>query len=162
MNAEQNSKREKTGKRIRQIVLALFLIFLFRDSSGADWTIYKKIEKRNIEGNVLRIDTDFKSKIRAWFILKEKILDVFTTKLPIYQIDDNDVRDLQRIKGKTVRKNQWIRWVISAWKPVPDPDLLEIINGDEITFQYYLPDGRIEETTFQLDGIRESIKEVLE
>jgi hypothetical protein len=35
------------------------------------------------------------------------------------------------------------------------------MNGRQATFQYYLPDGTIKETTFSLKGAKEAIREVL-
>jgi len=35
------------------------------------------------------------------------------------------------------------------------------MNGKQVTFQYYLPDGTIKETTFNMEDAREAIEEIL-
>ena len=153
-------KKQKIAMRTRQLVIILVILSSFI-SANAEWAIYKRIEQRSKEGHVLRIDTDTNNIIRAWFILKQKTADVFKSKLPLYQVDNHDVHDLQLIKKKRVKKDQLIRWMISNRKRMPDPDLVEFMNGKEVTFQYYLPDGTIKETSFDLKGAHEAIEEIL-
>jgi hypothetical protein len=153
-------KKQRIGMRTRQLVIIL-LIQSFFISANAEWTIYKRIQQRSKEGHVLKIDTDTNNIIWAWFILKKKTAGVFKSKLPLYQVDNNDVHDFQLIKNKKVKEDRWIRWMISNSKSAPGSDLLELMNGKEATFQYYLPDGTIKETAFDLDGAREAIEEIL-
>lgn len=153
-------KKQRIGMRTRQLVIIL-LIQSFFISANAEWTIYKRIQQRSKEGHILRLDTVSESTIQAWFILKKKTAGVFKSKLPLYQVDQNTVHDLQLVKNKKVEKDRWVQWIISDRKGIHGPDLLEFMNGTEVTFQYYLPDGTIKETAFDLDGAREAIEEIL-
>jgi hypothetical protein len=153
-------KKQKIAKRIRQLV-AILLLLSSLISANAEWTIYKRIGQRSKDGHFLRIDTGSNSTIRASFILKKPTASVFKSKLPLYQVDNNDVHDLQLTKIISLKDDQWISWVISDGKGKPSPDLIELMNGKDVTFQFYLPDGTIKETTFNLEGAREAIEEIL-
>jgi hypothetical protein len=128
----------------------------------AGWNIYKQIELRASDKNMFRLDRVSDNKIRAWFILARKAPGVFQNRFALYQVDNNPVRDLNEVKGTAANKNadQWLIWPISNSLDSPSKLLLEIINGKEITFQYYLPDGMIKESKFKLEGIKQAIEEL--
>ena len=153
-------KNQITDRLYWQLVIILLILTMFV-SANADWSIYKKIEHRSKEGHIFRIDINYRRTIQAWLILKKTTAGVFETKMPLYRVDTNDVHDLRLIKNISTDKDRWIAWVISVGKGKPSPDLIELMNGREVTFQYYLPDGTIKETTFDLKGAREAIEEIL-
>ena len=154
-------KKLNVTKTIIHFVTELLILLICISAVNGEWTVYKRIEQSSKEGHLLRFDTGAKDTIRAWFILKNSRTDVFKTKLALYQIDENEVHDLKLIKAKRINKNRWIRWNISDDKRGGDLDLLEFMNGKEVIFQYYLPDGTIKETTFNLEGARKAIEGVL-
>jgi len=144
------------------VILFVLPVHYFVTPAIADWTIYKQTEVRSIEKHRLRFDHDLGGPVRAWLILKSKKSGVFESKLPLYQVDDNEVHDLQLIeKGRRVNKDRWVLWEIYGGKGPLSDALLEFMNGKEVTFQYYLPDGTIKETTFNLEGAKEAINEIL-
>jgi hypothetical protein len=153
-------KYQKMGRQFWQLVV-ISLILSTSISASAEWNIYKKAEQRNKEGNLIRFDIGPQKTIRVWLILKRKTVGAFKSKLPLYQVDNNDIHDLQLTQQKTIKEDKWIGWIISDKTGNFSPDLLELMNGKEVTFQYYLPDGMIKETTFSLEGIREAIEEIL-
>jgi hypothetical protein len=146
-----------------RMLIVLFLL-VFSKPTSADWSVYKKAEVRSENGHKLRIDRYQKGEIRGWLVLKRKIPGVFESRLPLYQIDDNKVHDLEEIKNKISindNKDRWIRWAISDKNEPISSDLLEFMNGKLATFQYYLPDGTIYEATFKLKGAKKAIEAVL-
>ena len=145
---------------LRYINILIFLCFV-TCAYADNWTTYKKAEIRSKEKNIFRIDCVSNSSVRAWLILRNAPEGVFKSKLPIYQIDKNEIHNLEQKKKKKVNEDRWIRWIISERKGMPESDLLEFMNGNEVTFQYYLPDGSIKESTFSLEGAREAIQEIL-
>ena len=153
-------EKPKIDIQIRQLGVIL-VILLCCVAAYAEWTIYKRIEQRSPEGHVLRLDTVPENSIRAWFLLRNNTAGVFKHKMPLYQVDNNDIHDLQLIKNIKTREDRWIRWIISDKTGKPSPDLIELMDGTEVRFQYYLPDGTIKETTFDLKGAREAIGEIL-
>lgn len=153
----------KMNKSHARIFIVLFLL-IFSEPISAGWLVYKKAEVRSANGHRLRIDRYQKGEIRGWFILKSRIPSAFESRLPLYQIDDNEVHDLEEIKDKigiNGKKDHWIRWTISDKNEPISSDLMELMNGKRATFQYYLPDGTIKETTFSLEGAKEAIRELL-
>jgi len=79
-------------------------------------------------------------------------------------MNDNKVHDLNSSKKKIQtdkKKKIWIRWEISNQKKPLSNDLIEILGGDTIVFQYYLPDGEIKETVFDLSGVDKAFQEIL-
>ena len=142
----------------------VLLLLIFSEPTSADWIVYKQAEVQSENGHTLRIDRNQKGEVRGLFILKRKIPGVFESRLPLYQIDDNKVHDLEEIKNKiriNDKKDHWIRWTISDKNEPISSDLLEFINGKIATFQYYLPDGTIYEANFKLKGAKKAIEEVL-
>jgi phosphoribosylformylglycinamidine (FGAM) synthase-like amidotransferase family enzyme len=152
--------KQKIVKQFGQLIV-ITSILLFCVSADATWSIYKRIQKSSEDGHILRLDLGSKKPIRAWFILRKETENAFKSKLPLYQVDNNDVHDLQQKKNRKVKEDRWIRWVISDGNGKTSPDLMELMNGKELTFQYYLPDGTIKETTFSLEGAKEAIEGIL-
>jgi hypothetical protein len=146
---------------IRLFVLVLSSILL-STNTFAGWSIYKQIQVRASDKNHFRMDAVNGKKIRAWFILGTKTSGAFQKSFPLYQVDQNPVRDLNAIKGVEANKNadHWLRWPISDNFDPPGELLREIFEGKEITVQYYLPDGMIKESTIELKGIKQAIKEL--
>lgn len=143
-------------------MLVVVFLLIFSKPTSADWLIHKMAEVRNENGHKLRIDRNINGEIRGWLILKRNIKGVFESRLPLYQIDDNKVHDLEEIKNKVrIKKDRWIWWPISDKNEPISSDLRELMNGKRATFQYYLPDGTIYETTFLLNGAKKAIEEIL-
>ena len=136
---------------------------LIGTNAWANWQAYKHIQLRASDGNHFRLSCRGSSEVRAWFILARKIPGAFQKRFALYQVDNNPVRDLNEVKGTAADKNgdHSLRWPISNSLDPPSESLREIVEGKEITFQYYLPDGMIKETTFQLEGIQQAIKELV-
>ena len=154
------AKKPKIIIRIKlSIIILIGLSFL--STANAQWTAYKRIENKNKQGHVLRFDTGTRNTLDAWFILKKETPGAFKSKLPLYKVDNNDVHDLKLAEKKQISENRWIKWQISSNNNPPSGELLEIMNGKEIVFQYYLPDGTIKETNFSLEDAREAIVELL-
>jgi len=153
----------KMFKFMRALAAALILVFFFAFQSAADWTVYKRVEARSEDRNILRIERNSGGPGTAWFILSSQAKGVFESRLPLYRVDNNEVHDLQNAdKMQTDKnKNYWIRWQIYDGKGYISDDLLELINGKEAVFQYYLPDGEIRESIFSLKGAKEAIEEIL-
>lgn len=139
------------------------LLFAFTLPAMADWKIYKRAEVRSNNNNIMRIDRNSGGSVCVWFILNPKVRGVFESKLPLYQVDRNEVNDLQlaRKEERDKDKSHWIQWAIYDGKGALSEDLLELMNGNEVVFQYYLPDGEIRESIFSLKGAKEAIEEVL-
>jgi hypothetical protein len=135
------------------IIIAL-LTFKLDKSFSSSWTINdkKSIQLQNENRDFLRFDIDKRRAVRVWLILVPKESDAFLIRRPIYQIDNNPCHDLVKAydyKSNT-EKDQWIRWIIVKKDQKKNEDLHEFIQGRTVVFQYYLPDGSIEETAFNL------------
>lgn len=148
---------------MRLLAAAILLPLCFAVPATADWATYKKAELRSKDKNILRIDRSSNGPVRAQFILRPKVTGAFESKLPIYQVDNNMIHDLQSAKNMKTdkKKNYWILWEIYDGKGDINDDLLELMNGKEVVFQYYLPGGMIKESIFSLKGAKEAIGEVL-
>lgn len=150
--------------KIFRFVLMIVSLICICSQAFAGWTFYKSANARSKDNHIFRIDKTHSSKVRAWFILNRKTPSAFTSKLPLFQVDGNKIHDLQLIKkGRSVNKDKdkWVLWEIYSGKGSLSDELLEFMNGKEVTFQYYLPDGTIKEATFNLEGAREAISEIL-
>ena len=150
-------------KLITIYLISIVLLLTGKPLNGA-WWIYKSTGIVNKEGHGFQIEKITDGTIRAVFTIVRELPEVLDKKLPLYQVDDNKVHDLSLKADLRVldpKKGDRIRWRISAPGKPLSPDLLEIMNGREITFQFYPPDGSIEETTFSLEGAREKIEEIL-
>ncbi|UCF91869.1 MAG: hypothetical protein JSW39_26960 [Desulfobacterales bacterium] len=146
------------------IPLLLGSFFCVAADAVADWTFYRSTAVRSPEKHTFRIDRASNKPANAWFILWPRMKGAFASKLPLYQVDENPVHDLNLVKrGLEVNpeKDHWIKWQIFDGKGPLNDELREFMNGKEVTFQYYLPDGTIKETTFDLKGAREAIEEIL-
>ena len=98
------------------LFLAIVVRFMcFPDTTAGDWTINRRADLRNQDGNNLRFDTYHGGSIQAWLILRKITRGVFESKLPIYQVDNNRVRDLQEFSkiATDMEKQRWVRWEIS-------------------------------------------------
>ncbi len=151
---------------VGRILLVMLCVLCFTATAFPDWRIYKKADLRDKKKNTLRIDRTAGGKVETvhvWFLLRKKKSGVFSSKTPLYQVDDGPVHDLASVHGRMTDKKaeRWIRWQIWDGKGAVPPDLLEIMNGKSFVFQYYLSSGEIKETTFLLDGAKEAIEEVL-
>lgn len=146
------------------MVCFLFFVLFFSSIVYANWDIYKRVQNRNSQKNYLRFDRSNGKNIRIWFVLKKKDDGVFSKKLPVYRVDNNEVHQICRGKadnGLKIKKGSYIRWDISDGKQ-PSKELKELINGKEVVFQYYRDDGKIMETVFPLEGLKEAISEILD
>ena len=150
-------------KVMRALPAALILILFPAVQSAADWSVYKKIEARSEDKSILRIERYSGGPVRAWFILSRRAEGAFESKLPLYRVDNNEVHNLQNAEKMHTDKNKnyWILWQIYDGKGDISDDLLELINGKEAVFQYYLPDGEIRESIFSLKGAKEAFGEIL-
>lgn len=147
-------------------MLIVLFVLCIASTAFSEWRIYKRAELRNKEKNRLRIDLTLQAgrmDVRAWFMLGKKSAGVFKSNLPLYQVDDGPVHDLTNARDRRTDKKAkaWIRWVIWDGNGPIDPDLVELMNGKEAVFQYYLPDGEIKETTFVLEGVKETVEELI-
>ncbi len=144
------------------VCLSLFMLF-FTSTSYANWAIYKQAQIRNSQKYNLRFSSSNEKVIQVWFILKGNNKGVFSSKLPVYRIDNNDIHKILKgkaYKGIKIKKGRWIRWVISDGEE-PSKALKEFINGKEVVFQYHREDGKIMETIFSLEGIKDAVEELL-
>jgi len=152
------------SKRLKIFLIIFVAVLGLVQAAPADWKVRKQAEVRNADGYLFRVTMDANGLVRAWLHLPKDIPDVFGSKLPVYQVDDNKVREIPpAIEGTIMdpEKKRWIAWKISATNQDPDQELMEIMAGREITFQYYMPDGAIYETTFSLEGAKKAIEEVI-
>lgn len=147
--------------RLLKLIVVLVLGFCFAAPAVAGWAVYKSASSKSKEKHTLKFDKNPAGPIQAWFILRGTTKGVFASKLPIFKIDNNPVRDLRNVKNRKVRENNWVRWEIDDGKGAPDAALVEFMNGKSVVFQYYMPDGETRETTFLLEGLREAIGELL-
>ena len=144
-----------------KLVVVVMVICCLAVPAMAGWKVYKSASIRSKGKHTLRFDKNSGGPIQAWFILRRKTKGVFASKLPLYRVDNDSTRDLKGKKNSKVSKNRWVRWEIDDGKGTPDATLLEFMNGKTVVFQYYMPDGKIKETTFSLEGAREAIGELL-
>jgi hypothetical protein len=114
--------------------------------------------------NRLTIDTDQSGRIRIHFSLSKPKKNVFSKKLPLYKIDDGIVHDLKDARQliTDTKKSRWIRWTVSKKKSPISKELEEIMNGNQFTIQYYLQDGTIKETTFNINNADKVIQELVQ
>lgn len=151
------------GKSVK-LTMMLCVLMLFTGSANADWTIYRQADLLNKDRHKLRIGLSSANQIlRVWFILHLPQEGAFASKMPLYRIDGNLVRDLHNVESLTTNKekDRWIYWTLASVQDGINEELLEWINGKSVVFQYYLPGGRIKETTFLLQGIQQIIDEMM-
>lgn len=151
-------KKEVT-KVLRSVVCSLFVMLIFSSTLYADWEIYKKVQIRNSQKHYLLFDTSNEKNIEVCFMVTKNDKGVFSKKLPIYRVDNNDIHQVSKGKayaGLKIRKGRWIRWVISDGEKA-SKELKEFINGKVVVFQYYRDDGKIMETSFPLEGLKKTI-----
>ena len=146
-----------------KIFLILLVVLYLPSPAMGKWAIYKRTQITNEDKNTLRFDHSTGGPVRVWLILRPKETGAFDSKLPLYQVDNNKINEVASSDGIRTNKEKdyWILWHIFNGKGALNRDLFEFINGKEVTFQYYLPDGTIKETTFNLDGAKEAINEIL-
>jgi len=144
--------------------MIIFAIICLAQTASAEWKVRKTAEVRNEDRYMFRVTLGDDGIVRGWLHMPKDMPNVFGSKLPVYQIDDNIVREIPSVKDGTFmdpEKKRWIAWRISGTNHNHSEELMEIMTGREITFQYYMPDGAIYETTFSLKGAKEAIEEVL-
>ena len=148
---------------VKSVLAPMLLFFCLAVPAEAGWSIYKRAAIRSQDKNILRIDRQSGSPVRAWFFLRHKAAGAFESKFPLYRVDNHEVRDLESAKDVRTdkKKNYWVRWHIYDGKGDINDDLRELMNGKEMIIQYYLPGGVIKESIFPLKGAREAIEEVL-
>ena len=147
-----------------KLFVIIFAIFCMAQTASAEWKVRKTAEVRNEDRYMFRVTLGDDGIVRGWLHMPKDMPNVFGSKLPVYQIDDNKVREIPPAKEGTFmdpEKKRWIAWKFSATNQNPGEELMEIMTGHEITFQYYMPDGAIYETTFSLKGAKEAIEEVV-
>ena len=144
-------------------LVIVFSILCVASLTASQWTIYRRADLRNKDGHNLRFDSNRGGAVQAWLILGRIVNGVFASKLPLYQVDDKGVHDLQ-VASKILtdkEKQRWIRWEISKDGAPVSKALSEFMNGKQVVFQFYQPDGTIKETTFLLEGAKAAINEIL-
>ena len=156
-----NENEEREMYSLFKLVVVVLLVFCFAVPAVAGWRVYKSASIQSKEKSTLRFEKYSEGPIRACFILNRKRKGAFASKLPLYKVDNDSVCDLEGKKNSKVKEGRWIRWEIDDGKGLPDVALLEFMNGKSVVFQYYMPDGRIMEETFSLEGAREAIEELL-
>ena len=143
--------------------LVLALILALSAPAYADWLFYRQVQMRNADKHHLRFDRSWEAPIRAWLILRSQKYGNLKERRPLYKVDDGPVRDLEGVKGvRTHKRGRWINWEIEDGKGEPDSALKEFMNGKEVLFQFYGPDGMIRETVFELEGIKKAVGKLLE
>ena len=148
------------------VIMSVILAYLSQCvPASAGWAVYKSATTRNSEKHILGIEKLHTGKIRAFFQLDKNAAVQFSMKLPLYQIDNNEVHALQSIQSDRLiigENDNRVRWLIYSGEGPLSDTLLEFMNGKEAVFQYYLPDGTIKETIFDLEGAREAIETLFE
>ena len=147
--------------------LYLFIIFLIipvitiSHAAAGEWSIYKRIQIRNENMDVLRLDSSQNDIVRVWLILGTEQEGAFLNRSVIYRVDEHKIHDLRHATNISVDKSKsmWLRWIISE-EGLKGNDLRELTKGKMIVFQYYLPDGEIKETAFILDGLMKAVREI--
>jgi hypothetical protein len=144
-------------------LLVFLLVFLISvPPCFAGWKVLKRAEIRNQQRDKLRIEVSSGVAVRAWLILGRKKSGDFVYKSPLYKIDKNDVHSLKSAKGLIVDKNsRYISWIISDKMKPLSRELLDLMQGNQIVFQYYLRDGTIIETEFNLAGAEKAIRAII-
>jgi hypothetical protein len=142
--------------------IIFFFILSFSVSASAEWKVIKRAQIKNKDKNLLRFERISEGPVRVWLIMKSMEAAISESKMPIYQVDNKNIHDLTYADDLYMDKgkNKWIRWLISDDKNIPSDDLQEIMNGTFIVFQFYLPDGKIKETIFNLKGAKDAIDEL--
>ncbi len=147
-------------KKFIKIFIFILITILYYSSAYADWNIIRYVETKNKDKHKLKIEINEDGQFYASFILKRRIKNVFKSKLPLYQVDENKVHNIQEIKNKIVDKKRIIKWLVAGVNGNSSELLYEILNGKSVVFQYYIPDGTIKETVFLLEGIHEAINAI--
>ena len=142
---------------------SVLLILLFTSISHASWDIYKRIQIKSTQGDYLRFESINGKYIRLQFGLRHQDKGVFFNKQALYRIDGNDLHIIKKDKNYKklkIKIGYYINWII-AYGKIPSKELREFMDGKEVVFQYYRDDGEIMEAVFLLDGIKETIGEIL-
>lgn len=156
-------KKSPVHKRLLMWVLMLGLIGALSAPAYAGWSVYRRVQLRNTKKHRLRFDRGGEGPIRVWLFLKSHKQGNLKTKPPLYKVDGGPVRNLNAMEGlKAHKTGRWIRWEIDDGKGKPDPALEEFLNGKQVVFQFYRPDGRICETVFELEGLKEAIQKLFD
>ncbi|MBN1829227.1 MAG: hypothetical protein JW884_08820, partial [Deltaproteobacteria bacterium] len=123
---------------------------LISAANANQWSLYRQAQIKNSDNNHLRFDCTAGKSLRAWLILGKAAEKAFAERLPLYKIDDQPVRNLQKFEGIQTDKDKtrWIYWEVCDGKGGTDLFMREFMNGKEVVFQYYLPNGEIRETAF--------------
>ncbi len=151
----------------RYLIYIVFLLVasatLAVPETRAGWFIYKSAQVRDQYRNSLKIDVTSNGRIRIRFFLSKPKPNVFSNKLPLYKVDNGKTHDLRDARGlKTdAKKSRWVIWTISKKKNPVSDGLKEIMNGNFMTLQYYLSDGTIKETTFDIKDADKAIYEII-
>ncbi len=155
------------NRKLRKIIVyfsfPVLFILVFMSTAHADWDINKRAQIESKQGCYLRFEAINGKYIRFRFALKRKNDGVFSDKLPIYRVDENDIHIIEkekRLNELQIRVGSYLGWVISNAQ-TPSKELKEFMNGQEVVFQYYRDDGKIMEAVFLLDGIKEALEEIL-
>jgi hypothetical protein len=141
---------------------AVFLAIASPVVAEAEWQIYSQIQVRSEEGDWLKFDRYNKGPIRAWLVLKGKTEGAFRNGLPIYKIDSNPVRKVEGSKKVEKKEGYYVLWEIDDGKQPPGRLLSEFIEGKRAVFQYRMESDIIKETAFDLSGLPQSIRKLLD
>jgi len=156
----QKAKRRLSLRIHLSLCFSIFIVMIISSHATGEWSLYKRASIKSKEGHSLRIDSSGNKDLMIWFMLKKKTLGAFSEKMPVYRVDELPVRSLDNISGLKVKKKRWIRWLISKGKS-PSKELVEVMHGKEMIFQYYRDDGRIMEAIFSLEGAKEAVSEIM-
>ena len=146
--------KEKIDSMTDEVMKSAYVV----NEQGHSFTIYRIVKDGSVWGN---------------FALSEKIFDqVDFRKPPIYRVDKNEPIDLSSKKemqdlGLGIQAYEWTpKWVnFKMWHGKYDEgisySLKSIMIGKNIVFRYFLGTGGYKETSFSLEGAKESITSTL-
>jgi len=153
-------KKHLIHKSCILFIAGIVLLFSF-GIAMANWKVEKRATARGNNKNHLQIDQKPNGSVQILLVLRSEEKGAFDSQLPLYKVDENKVHDFKTVKIIKIRTNRWIRWEIWDGNGKPSKELLELMNGKQVVFQYYLSDGTIKEMVFPLKGAKEAIEEVI-
>jgi hypothetical protein len=129
--------------------------------ADGDWWMVRSATILSSENHRLVFSRRMDGPIYVSFQFVRAIEGAHTVRLPVYRVDDNERHDLELIDNVEVKENKWVKWIVFDGKGKPNEDILDFKDGQEVVFQYYMPDGTINEVTFLLNGAKQAVSEFL-
>mgnify|MGYP006289292173 CR=1 FL=1 len=125
----------------------------------ADWEEYKRVQTRNSDGHTLRFDRYGQGQLRVWLILKHEQNEAFAGKTLRYKVDNHAVRKIGP-ENVRIKKGRWLYWELpcAGKECLEHQRVQEFLQGETVVWQFELPDGRIEEAVFSLEGVESALK----